>query len=58
MLSIYEDRAGILWLGSYVGVNKYDRRRERFAVYVFGYKQQWFSCIGYFFKKRQDILHR
>ena len=31
--AIFEDRSGILWVSTYVGVNKYDRRREQFAIY-------------------------
>jgi signal transduction histidine kinase/streptogramin lyase len=34
VLSIYEDRGGILWFGTWgAGVNKYDRRRDSFAYY-------------------------
>ena len=31
--SIFEDQSGILWAGAWVGLNKYDRRREQFALY-------------------------
>lgn len=34
VLSIYEDRSGVLWVGTHVGgLNKYDRKRERFRHY-------------------------
>ncbi len=33
VLSIFEDQSGILWAGTYVGLNKYHRRREQFAIY-------------------------
>ena len=33
-MSIYEDRRGVLWFGTYGGgVNKYDRQRDNFAYY-------------------------
>ena len=31
--SIFEDRAGILWLGSYGGLIRFDPRTEQFTVY-------------------------
>ncbi|MEM7353830.1 MAG: two-component regulator propeller domain-containing protein, partial [Acidobacteriota bacterium] len=31
--TIFEDASGILWAGTWVGLNKYDRRREQFATY-------------------------
>jgi signal transduction histidine kinase/streptogramin lyase len=34
IVSIYEDRGGVLWFGTYAGgVNKYDRARAKFAYY-------------------------
>ena len=34
VLSIYEDRGGVLWFGTWGGgVNKYDRQRDNFAYY-------------------------
>ena len=34
VLSIYEDRGGVLWFGTYGGgINKYDRQRDNFAYY-------------------------
>ena len=34
VLSIFEDRGGVLWFGTYGGgVNKYDRERDKFAYF-------------------------
>ena len=33
VMSLFEDRSGVLWASTYVGLNKYDRRREQFATY-------------------------
>ncbi len=34
VLSIYEDRSGVLWIGTPGGLNKFDRERESFAYYT------------------------
>ncbi len=33
ILSIGEDRSGLVWISTYVGVSRYDRRSEQFATY-------------------------
>ncbi len=33
VFSIFEDDSGILWSGTWIGLNKYHRRREQFAIY-------------------------
>lgn len=35
ILSIYEDRSGVLWIGTYVGVNKIDQEKKHFLHYQF-----------------------
>ncbi|MDP4174881.1 MAG: two-component regulator propeller domain-containing protein [Bacteroidota bacterium] len=31
--SIFEDRSGVLWIGTDVGLNKYDSKKEKFRLY-------------------------
>ena len=35
VLSIYEDQSGVLWLGTLVGLNKFDREKETFTQYKY-----------------------